>query len=181
MILGLAAVTAASSAQSVQYSFSGVGTGSVNSGSFADLAFEVVLRGDLSDIFGNGSNFPTFLDSSATVSIDGLITDAVFDHTLSAIVNRSRSLLVLGDWDTDLALGVMDNAEFDGYELTAPFGPVTDTLIGATDQFSDMATSAGLVSIPEMQFMTFEATTVPAPMGGLLLPLASLIATRRRR
>jgi len=32
-----------------------------------------------------------------------------------------------------------------------------------------------------MQFMTFEATTVPAPMGGLLLPLASLIATRRRR
>lgn len=165
--------------QPVEYRFDGIGSGSLAGVGFTDVSFEIILNGDLADITTTGIGYPLFFDSAATFSVNGIGSGA-FLVDISIVRNLNTNVFVLGDWTSDSALAIMDNPEFVGYDLTTPFGPVTDFTLGATSQFADIGTTAGGLSIQQMSELTFQAG-VPTPGTLGLIALGGVACMRRRR
>ena len=174
-----AVASSAAVAQPITYSFTGTGSGAVGLTDFESFNFEITLSGDFSSVFSTGPGLLRFETTSATISIDGLLSDAVFNPTISLVANNNSDILVFGNASTNQALIVMDNPEFVDYDLSAPFGPVTDTTPGATFQFVALSTTGGFVTLDEISTVTYNAVPTPAAAG--LLAVGGLVAARRRR
>ncbi|MEL6741017.1 MAG: hypothetical protein AAFP26_10220 [Planctomycetota bacterium] len=177
LIAGL--TTSSALAQTVIYTFSGTGSGDVAGQTFVRTDYTITLVGDISNREMNLPGVMRVVVDSATISIDGLLDEATFTPTLNVASNMNTDVLVLGNFDTNLALFVLDDPGFADYNLSAPFGPVTDGTPLATDQFLDIATSGGAVSMQSIVDVTFTAT--PTPGAVATLALAGVLATRRRR
>ncbi|MEQ9206777.1 MAG: hypothetical protein RLN78_05370 [Phycisphaerales bacterium] len=180
-LLPLACFASTALASPIAYTLEGVADGSLAGVAFADAAFTITLTGDTDDIFDNDAGHRTILDSAATIDIAGITTGAIFTPLMSLVAVDTTDLLVFGNWDTDLALIIMDETGFDGYALGAPYGPITDLSPGAVFQFTNIGTSAGGVSFTQMDSVTFSATAIPSPASLATLSLAGLVASRRRR
>ena len=175
----LLVVAGAANADAITYRFTGEANGSLGNATFTDAFFEILVTGDDADIFSPAPGLIRFETMSATVSIEGVANDVLINPTISVVSNQNSDVLVLGRVDTDRALIVYNEPEFEDYDLSAPFGPVTDETPGATAQFRDLPTVAGALDLSDMEFAVFEAIPAPGAMG--LLALGGLVATRRRR
>lgn len=175
-----ATMTTPAWAQPVEYTFSGVAAGFFDAQAFNNTRIQITLAGDLSDVFSSGPGLVRFQTSAAILNLDGLATDAVFNPTLAVTSNQNRDILVLGNVQANLALAIFNDPAFVDYDLSAPFGPVTQFNTLIPNQFNTVGTSQGLLTVTAIGAFTFTATVIPAP--ATLAPLAlGLLATRRRR
>lgn len=178
-MLAAAVVAAPAFGQTVTYTFTGQGSGSLAGVGFSSSSFEITLQANLVDRTESTPGVHFLLSQSAVITIDGVVTDAAFVETLNVASNTNTDVLVLGRQPINLALFVMNDVGLDDYDLSAPFGPVTDFTPVATEQFIGIATSAGDLTMQSIEFVTFEATPTPGVAG--LLAVGGLVASRRRR
>lgn len=178
-LLLVAAAVAPVSAQSVTYTFTGLGSGELNGTTFVRTAYTITLHGNLADREMNLPGVMRLVASSATISIEGVAENASFLPALNVASNMNTDVLVLGNVNTNLALFVLDEAGFADYDLSAPFGPLTDGTPLATEQFVNIGTDAGVLSMQSLVSVTFEATPTPGVAG--VLAVAGVFASRRRR
>ncbi len=175
-----AVVTTSALADPVLYKFTGRASGSIGGVTFADSAFEILMDGDTSTIFTNPGGFQTFTDTTTTFSIDGFVNGATINDEFSLVANHVSDVLVLGNWVHNSARVIMDIPAVENYDLSAPFGPVTDDTPGATFQFNFEDTSAGVLDLSGMTTVTFEAIGIPAPGALGVLALSGIMIRRRR-
>ncbi len=175
-----ATITAPAAAQPVEYTFSGRAAGFFNAQAFTNTQIQITLAGDLSDVFSSGPGLVRFETNAAILNLDGFATDAIFNPTLAITSNQNQDVLVLGNVQTNLALAIFNDPAFVDYDLSAPFGPVTQFNTLIPNQFNTVGTSQGLLTVTAIGAFTFTATIIPAP--ATVAPLAlGLLATRRRR
>jgi hypothetical protein len=168
-------------AQPVVYSFTGQASGFFDAVAFTDVAIEINLSGDLADVFSPAPGLIRFEDSAATLDLDGFASGATFNPTLSVVSNQNSDVFVLGNATLNLAIAIFDDPAFVGYDLGAPFGPITEENVLIPNQFNNVGTSQGLISVTNIRGFTFEASIIPAPGATAALALAGLTAARRRR
>ncbi len=172
--------TAPAAAQPVEYKFTGRAAGFFNAQPFNNTNMEITLAGDLSDVFSNGPGLVRFQTSAATLTLDGFAFNALFNPTLAVTANQNQDILVLGNLQTSFAMAIFNDPAFVDYDLSAPFGPVTQFNTLIPNQFNNVGTSQGLLTVTAIGAFTFTATVIPAP--ATVAPLAlGLLAARRRR
>lgn len=167
MLLGFGSL---SHAISLNYSIIGTGSGSLGGVSFSNTAFSIDLIGD-TDLFNGVSIDPL---SSATVSISG------FDTTTLNIATRLGSTPSVAFFSRASSAGSLDLFDFNlsgPVDLTQAFGPVVGTGVFALNQFSNVASSLGLLtflSSSDVSFQAVNVSTVPVPAAAWLFGSAVL-------
>ena len=162
-------------ASSIEYRFSGVATGSIDSTQFIDSSFVVTLYGDTDNV---GTPFDPLISSNN--GLEGLIN-------INGIGNGTfiEPLYVFNwNWDPDypdweaIGFGGLDingserdiiNIEYFGtglfdYDLRTSYGPITSAT--STDLYNStqlFGLNIGNLSFTEVNEVSFEATVVPIP------------------
>lgn len=173
--LGFAAIAATpAAAVPMQYTITGEATGQLGATSFKDAGFSIDLIGDSDNIVTKGFSVIDPLDS-ASMTITGIGTaDTQIATRLGAnktVVFFSRS----GKSNSDLFDMILASA----VDLSAGFAPVSATNVFALNQFTDVQTSLGKLSVSAADKVTFEAAgwdpdagnqaAVPVPASALFL------------
>jgi hypothetical protein len=184
-------VTSPSDAAPITYTFTGVGSGTIDTSAFSGQ-FSFAFTGDTSNVqpdapfyrlFNLGGTF-TAGSFSATLTSNNVIV-ATADSTIPRI-NFFNSTVTAG-------LGFQDPA-LTGYDLMTSIGPVTVSAPGTSTSFllptfgggSFITTTGIAIAIAENSSLTFEASVsaVPEPSTWAMLILGfsglSFIAYRRR-
>jgi len=182
LVFGLAQ---SAKADTINFSWTGTGSGSIGQDTFTDVPFRVSIDANTAN-FG----FQGFLDSYGYVDLAGTI-DIAGEGTASFL----SPLFVFGANGCDcLGFGTNANANLiaffnqglgiPGYDLRSNFGPITG-VNNNLDQFYGVGTSLGTLSYQTMSPVTFVATTATTPEPGTLVlfgtGLAGFIGTLRRR
>ncbi len=165
-LFGLTVV--ASHAAPINYSFTGTGSGSIDSTSFNDKSFDVSINANTNDVmFQPSLSANGILNLTGTIEIDsvGLVT---FSDPL--FVFRAFTGIGFGEFVQGNLIVVIANS-LATYDLKSDFGPVTGSNIYLS-QFQNVATDLGILTYSEMSPVTFVATLstpVPEPAAMLLL------------
>jgi hypothetical protein len=173
-------------ANSVVYTLSGTGTGSLGATPFSDVVFTITSTADTANITESqlqpgppGYYIFVVPDITATVFVSGLgaatftIPTHNFDNFNTDIAGISAS---------DLKGDILDinNSAFTSYDLSSSLGPLTGTPLinpGVTFQ-----TTVGDFSLSSISFVTFQADVVPEPSTFAFLGVAlfGLVLWRQR-
>ena len=152
---------------SIVYTFSGTGSGTVNSTTFVDVPFTIQVFADTSNIVGPSGSFYEVPDDSSTITIPGIGTATFTGNlrvfALSTAVGFGR--VAGGDLlDMDHPTG------FQGITLGTDWGPVFDASPFAFNQFVNEPSSLGNVTLSSASDVTFTAGAgaVPEPSTALL-------------
>ena len=187
--LGIAAIAATpAAAVPMQYTITGQATGQLGASSFKDAAFTIDLIGDSDNIVTKGFSTIDPLDS-ASMTIAGLGTAEIQIATRlganKTVVFFSRT----GKSSADL----FDMILASQVDISAAFAPVSATNVFALNQFKNVQTSLGSLSVSAADKVTFEAagwdpdaddqTAVPVPASVLFLAgaIGSLAVQRNLR
>ncbi len=170
-VLLLAGATAAK-ADTMQYTFQGIGTGTLGSTSFTEASFTITVLADRQLITAGGGIF-SVNSTLATISIAGfsvttfVTATRVFSNEKLSVAGFSRA----GRRGQDLV--DIANAAFATYNLTTSFGPVFVAVPFAVYQFQNVATTAGLLSFSSIRDVTFQAVRLGKTMipGRPLMPV----------
>jgi hypothetical protein len=168
-IVGLAASLAmatAADAAAVFYTISGQASGSLGGQAFSDAAFEILLTGDTATLLDFGFGAPAITPlSSVTVRIAGF-GDASLTEATRFGINRNVNIFFLardfGGFGGDLFDFHVTDAQETAFVFTGAYGPVggTDPFV---DQFDDVATSQGALTLEAASGVTFFGAAVPEP------------------
>jgi hypothetical protein len=187
--LGIAAIAATpAAAVPMQYTITGQATGQLGASSFKDAAFTIDLIGDSDNIVTKGFSTIDPLDS-ASMTIAGLGTAEIQIATRlganKTVVFFSRT----GKSSADL----FDMILASQVDISAAFAPVSATNVFALNQFNNVQTSLGSLSVSAADKVTFEAAgwdpdsgdqaAVPVPASVLFLAgaIGSLAVQRNLR
>jgi len=153
----------------ISYLYTGTGSGSLSGTAFANAAFTITANGDTDSIVpAQGSDPIMNVHLNTSIAITGLGTFAITPTSGTWIADRCCGGIgaYLGpNWIT------LDEPAFtkSGYGLDTNFGPVTDSTPLNTEQFTNVPTSGGLLSMPVVSSVTFLAiSAVPEPATLLL-------------
>jgi len=178
LIIAVICIVAGNPAQAtpITFSFTGVGSGNLDTTVFTDAAFEVLISVDTDDVIFRTDTYG-IEDLSGTIDISGVGIGTfveplyVFDCQSCVAVgfgNRTKYDLI------DLfVIGV----GLDTYDLTSYFGPISDQdpFFG---QFVNVELSIGALTFTSMSYATF--TAIPEPGTVLLVAVGGLVIRRRK-
>ena len=178
VVLFLLAVMLRAEAASVTYTFTGVGSGTVDAASFTDAAFAIRVVADTDQIiqFMDG-RFRIFSveDLSSSIEIVG-IGSGEFDREERVFVNQTSSALgfshSIGEGGVDLL--DIGHPSFATYDLSTSFGPVVG--IPLIDEFSGEPSTLGSILLFSAHDISFNAVVVPEPSSILVLAAGSFVA-----
>jgi len=181
LIIAVICIVAVNPAQAtpITFSFTGVGSGNLDTTVFTDAAFEVLISADTDDVSYDiyGPDIPIIEDLSGTIDISGIGIGTfvnplyVFDNQTTATVGFGNSI------QYDLVDLCVVGVGLDTYDLTTPFGPITD-LDPFFGQFNNVKLSIGSLTFTSMSYGTF--TAIPEPGTVLLVAVGGLVIRRRK-
>ena len=166
--LFLAAPLSAADAAAVTYTISGTGTGSLSGSAFADAAYSIMLTGDTANVAACG----TFCQdlgplNQAVVTISGFAPVTLTLDTRLGVARNANVIFFGSDLGTDYLDFNITDAQETAFNFLAGYGPVTGTGVFALNQFLNIGTSGGLLTLSQssnVQFSTAEgAGAVPEP------------------
>ena len=162
------------------FSFKGVGSGNLDTTSFANAAFEVLIPADTDDVEPSQWTPDTFhiVNLSGTIDISGVGTGS-FIEPLYIFDNQRVGAVGFGNLtEHDLIDLYLVGVGLDTYDLTTPFGPITDT-DPFFAQFKNVELSIGALTFTSMSYATF--TAIPESGTILLLGLGGLGLLKKRK
>jgi hypothetical protein len=145
-------------AESITFTFDGTGSGTLGGSAFSDEAFTITVIADTLDVASCGSGVVSVDSLSADIFISGFevatfsISTRVFDHSSGAL-GFSRGTCVGAD-----LLDIRDDA-FMTYDLTTSIGPIFVAQPFAVEQFLNIPTTGGILTMRSAQDITFNAET----------------------
>lgn len=163
----------AAHADPVTYTLSGYFSGTIGSTPFTNTLLVFSMTGDTSNVTTlPGGTYYINTVGESTVTLDGIGT-AIFTHPAFGVESQYNDFgrpdsASFYDNDNSWAVTVLDSA-FNGYNLTAPFGPITGEAVD--NRLGSEPTSLGsLVILGETGNATFQATAAtPEPSSFALL------------
>jgi len=154
----------------ITYSFEGVGSGSLNNVAFDNSAFSFELHADTDKITNYGV-FKVRVISSA-INITGFSTASFNPSVLNVFMNPSFNALGFQDTLHGDLLDISDDA-LAGYNLATSIDVIYEPDPTAYNQFVNVATTSGPMSLSNVDWVNFSATVVPEPSSALLLAVGS--------
>jgi PEP-CTERM motif-containing protein len=186
----------AASADTLTFTFQGLGTGSIGTTSFTNSAFTITLTTDttaISEFTLACSPTPcTIFDvpaTTATISADGMTTAitspiGVFDNQTLDVLGLSR---ITGGGPSGISLDLMDlsNPAFGTYDLSVPLATVGPFNLSTMGEFSCSSgcvlSTVGDMSMTSASDVYVTAVAVPEPASVLLLGSGLLLIAGIRR
>jgi len=183
LIIAVICIVAVNPAQAtpITFSFTGVGSGNLrhlrDTTVFTDAAFEVLISADTDDMYISPLGNPRIDALSGTIDISG-VGIGTFVEPLYVFDCQSCVAVGFGNWtEYDLIDLFVIGVGLDTYDLTTPFGPITD-LDPFFGQFNNVKLSIGSLTFTSMSYGTF--TAIPEPGTVLLVAVGGLVIRRRK-
>lgn len=181
LLAALAALAAAGAVQAVPitYTFQAVGSGSLGSQGFADLAFAIVTTADTDDVV-DGPNGHRVANATAWITLASGPA-AQFTGDIVTVVNASLSRVGVSDSATNRAILFVDHPDAGAYDLRGDVGPLVGTAFAFNTGF-EHSTTLGSFVLNDVSAGSFSAAVVPEPAtAALLLAGGAVLLARRRR
>jgi hypothetical protein len=145
-------------AESIRFTFDGTGSGTLDGSAFSDEAFTITLIAETADVVSCGSDVLSVDSLYAYIFIPDFevatfsISTRVFDHRSGAL---GFSQGTCGGSDL---LDIRDDA-FVTYDLTTSIGPIFVAQPFALEQFANIPTTGGILTMSSARDITFNAAT----------------------
>lgn len=184
--LVLAAPLSAADAATVIYTISGTGTGSLNGTSFTDQAYSIMLTGDTANVASCGTSCQDLGPlNQAVVTINGFAPVTLTLDTRIGIARGINAFFFGLDGAGDYLDFFVTDAQETAFNFLAGYGPVTGTGVFALDQFLNVASSGGALTLSQssnVQFSTADgAVPEPSTWAMMLFGLGAIGAAVRRK
>lgn len=183
LLLLFGSVTTAALAAPVMFTFSGFATGTFNATAFTNAAFTVTSSGDTSSVFVVSGSVYEVPALSASIDINGFATALFSDSTFWADPQGSGDI-EFGDATLNtVLLGFTQLFQgLETYQFQTSIGPISSGIVFSPnifENFQNIATSQGSLTITSTSSNTFTAVVVPEPASGWFAAagLAALLLT----
>ncbi len=175
-VLSLALLTAGTvSADSIMYTFTGTGSGTVGTSIFLNQSISITVLGDTENVLNPTAGI--FVNASLNTSIDipSVATIRVEDLT-NMFSNSTPNSAGIGIGDGTLNLALFGLIPANSYNLISDFGPLFNANPVAAREFVNVATSEGTLDMTSWSNVAFDASLspVPEPSSVLLLSVGLL-------
>jgi len=177
MILLFATACGAAQAAPLRYTIDGTASLSLAGATYDDAEFTIVMIGDPAGLVG--TELPL---SSATFDITGVASTTFLNPTRLGLFSDGNRNIIYFSRNEPFDLGDMFDFSLAGpVDLGQPFGPVNGEGVFGLNQFVNVATSLGALTVFSSSDVQFQATVVPLPLPALLLGSALALTARYGR
>jgi hypothetical protein len=170
-VLSLVLLTAGTvSADSIIYTFTGTGSGTVGTSNFLNQPISITVLGNTENVINPTPGI--FVNASLNTSIDipSIATIRVEDLT-NMFSNSTPNSAGIGIGDGTLNLALFGLIPANSYNLSSDFGPLFNANPVAATEFVNVATSEGTLDMTSWTNVTFNASLSPVPEPGSVLLL----------
>lgn len=170
-VLSLVLLTAGTvSADSIIYTFTGTGSGTVGTSNFLNQSISITVLGNTENVINAMAGI--FVNASLNTSIDipSIATIRVEDLT-NMFSNSTPNSAGIGIGDSTSHLALFGLIPANSYNLTSDSGPLFNANPVAATEFVNVATSEGTLDMTSWTNVTFNASLSPVPEPGSVLLL----------
>ncbi len=160
-ILLVFAVAGSASATPITYTFEGYGSGSLGGSSFSQVMISFDLVAETTAVYGSSTFYNDVLNSF--INVDGFSTATFTTPGLRMFMNSSNNALGFQDTNHHDLLDIKDPA-LAGYDLRTSIGTIFEPDPFAINQFNNVSTTLGLMSLTNVDWVNFSARTDSAPV-----------------
>lgn len=176
-LLALLLIGGSAQAAALRYTIAGTADLKLADTSFDDTDFTIVMIGDPATLDGN--ILPL---SSASFVIAGIAETVFINPTrLGLFSNGTLNLIFFSRNEPADITDMFDFSLSAPVDLSQPFGPLNGEGVFGLNQFVNVATSLGALTVFSSSNVQFQATVVPLPLPALLLGSALALAARYSR